>query len=577
MKKTLTYTVRIVYIVLALLTLIGIVKALFVSIDVDESYAVAQAYRLVTGDKLMYDMWEPHQFSAFLPAIFLYPFVKIFNGTDYCVIYLRMAGILIHLALGVFLFFVSKKETDAKVAALAFLVHMNFLPKWVAMPEFEVMHYWSMLAVFLLLLTADKGKKIVLYLLAGVFFGVSVLCYPSMIPIFFIFVIAMAVRKKKEGILPFFAGTILVGLITMLVIIINVSPKELPFFISYILMDSSHTSGGMAYKLATYPMQLKEQGIEIAIGLGVGVVLALIYRIIQRIVWKRKIEVFSFIINILIFATVWLSLKTLFGYAFGDENQFYLQSRYIVYAVLFILICIKDYRRFSAELWYAIIPSVFMLPMVFVITNMDSNSLYSKLFIAVMAGIIIIGKKYLVKEEKEEKGASDRILCVVCIAFCLLCLLSCRLFLLRVNGCLPVTVRAKLEKVENGPAKGIYILKDQANAWNSSYEDFKDAIDSGKNVLYIGQEQLFYVTFVDRVATPSVQGTTAFNEMFGKYYEVFPEKYPEIVVRDASFDVNPAYYYSEENEYIFKWLEDNNETSVLLNNGYYEIVSVNKK
>ncbi|MBO4703022.1 MAG: hypothetical protein J5625_10235 [Lachnospiraceae bacterium] len=577
MKKTLTYTVRIAYIVLALLTLIGIVKALFVSIDVDESYAVAQAYRLVTGDKLMYDMWEPHQFSAFLPAIFLYPFVKIFNGTDYCVIYLRMAGILIHLALGVFLFFVSQKETDAKVAALAFLVHMNFLPKWVAMPEFEVMHYWSMLAVFLLLLTADKGKKIVLYLLAGVFFGVSVLCYPSMIPIFFIFVIAMAVRKKKEGILPFFAGTILVGLITMLVIIINVSPKELPFFISYILMDSSHTSGGMAYKLATYPMQLKEQGIEIAIGLGVGVVLALIYRIIQRIVWKRKIEAFSFIINILIFATVWLSLKTLFGYAFGDENQFYLQSRYIVYAVLFILICIKDYRRFSAELWYAIIPSIFTLPMVFVITNMDSNSLYSKLFIAVMAGIIIIGKKYLVKEEKEEKGASDRILCVVCIAFCLLCLLSCRLFLLRVNGCLPVTVRAKLEKVENGPAKGIYILKDQANAWNSSYEDFKEAIDSGKNVLYIGQEQLFYVTFVDRVATPSVQGTTAFNEMFGKYYEVFPEKYPEIVVRDASFDVNPAYYYSEENEYIFKWLEDNNETSVLLNNGYYEIVSVNKK
>ena len=75
MKKTLTYTVRIAYIVLALLTLIGIVKALFVSIDVDESYAVAQAYRLVTGDKLMYDMWEPHQFSAFLPAIFLYRFL----------------------------------------------------------------------------------------------------------------------------------------------------------------------------------------------------------------------------------------------------------------------------------------------------------------------------------------------------------------------------------------------------------------------------------------------------------------------------------------------------------------------
>jgi len=577
MKKTLTYTIRIAYIVLGLLTLIGIAKALFVSIDVDESYAVAQAYRLVTGDKLMYDMWEPHQFSAFLPALFLYPFVKITGGTDYCVIFLRLAGLLIHTALGAFLFFVSKKETDSRVAAFAFLVHMNFLPKWVAMPEFEVMHYQSMLAVFLLLLAADKGKKIVFYLLAGVFFGVSVLCYPSMIPIFFVFVIAMAVRKKKEGILPFFAGTIAVGLITVAVILINVSPKELPFFISYILMDSSHTSSGLTYKLATYPAQLKEQGIEILLGLAIGTVLTLIYRIVQRIVAKRKIDVFSFIINILTFATVWLSFKTLFGYVFGNENQFYLQSRYIVFALLFMIICIKEYKRFSAELWYAIVPSLLTLPMVFAITNMDSNSLYSKLFIAVLAGIFIIGKKYFVKEAKESLGKSDVILFACSMILCLLCLFGCRLFLLRVNGCMPVTIAAKLEKVEHGPAKGIYVLKDQADAWNGSYEEFKEVIDSGKNVLYIGQEQLFYVTFVDRVTTPSVQGTTAFNEMYGKYYEVFPEKYPEIVVRDASFDVNPAYFYSEENDYIFKWLKDNNETTVLLNNGYYEIVSVNKK
>ena len=577
MKKTLTYTIRIAYIILGLLTLIGIAKALFVSIDVDESYAVAQAYRLVTGDKLMYDMWEPHQFSAFLPALFLYPFVKITGSTDGCVIFLRLAGLLIHLSLGAFLFFVTKKETDSRVALFAFLLHMNFLPKWVAMPEFEVMHYWSMLTVFLLLLAADKGRKTILYLIAGVFFGASVLCYPSMIPIFFVFVIAMAVRKKKEGILPFFAGTIIVGLITVTVILINVSPKELPFFISYILMDSSHTSSGLSYKIATYPAQLKEQGAEILISLLAGTVLTIIYRVVQRIAAKRKIEIFSFIINILTFACVWLSVKTLLGYVFGNENQFYLQSRYIVFAVIFLIVCIKEYKAFSAELWYAIIPSILTLPAVFAITNMDSNSLYSKLFIAVLAGIIIIGRKYLIKEEKENPGRSDVILFACSMLLVLFCLFGCRLFLLRVNGCMPVTIAAKLEKVEYGPAKGIYILKDQADAWNSSYEEFKEVIDSGKNVLFIGQEQLFYVTFVERVATPSVQGTTAFNEMYGKYYEVFPEKYPEIVVRDASFDVNPAYYYSDENEYIFKWLKDNNETAELLNNGYYEIVSVNKK
>ena len=577
MNKTLNTVIKIAYILLALLTLIGIIKALFVSIDVDESYAVAQAYRLVTGDKLMYDMWEPHQFSAFLPAFFLYPFVKIFKSTDCCVIYLRMAGMLIHLALGVFLFFVTKKETDSRVAAFAFLIHLNFLPKWVALPEFEVMHYWSMLSVFLLLILADEKKKIILYFFAGLCFGVSVLCYPTMIPIFFVFVIAMAARKKKEGFLPFFAGTVLIGLITVTVILINVSPGELPFFISYILMDSSHTSAGISYKLATYPAELATQGTEIAIGLIVGTSLTLIYRIVQKIVWKRKIDVFSFMINILVFATIWLSVKTLFGYVFGNENQFYLQSRYVVYALLFMIICIREYRRFSAELWYAVLPALLTLPMVFAITNMDSNSLYSKLFIAVIAGILIIGKKYFIKEEKENLGKSDLILSVCCMLFCLLCLFGCRLFLLRVNGCMPVTVLAKLEKVEYGPAKGIYVLKNQADAWNGSYKAFKEVIDPDKNVLYIGQEQLFYVTFADRVTTPSVQGTTVFNEMYGKYYEVFPDKYPEIVVRDASFDVNPAYYYSDENGYIYKWLSDNSETAVLLNNGYYEIVSVNKK
>ena len=56
------------------LTVFGIVKSLFVSLDVDESYAVALAYRLVTGDKIMYDLWEPHQFSAFLAAFALLPF-----------------------------------------------------------------------------------------------------------------------------------------------------------------------------------------------------------------------------------------------------------------------------------------------------------------------------------------------------------------------------------------------------------------------------------------------------------------------------------------------------------------------
>ena len=79
----------------AVFTIIGLIKGLFVGLDVDESSSVAMAYRLVTGDKLILDMWEPNQFSAFLPAVFLYPFYKLTGSGDYSVLYLRFVGLFL--------------------------------------------------------------------------------------------------------------------------------------------------------------------------------------------------------------------------------------------------------------------------------------------------------------------------------------------------------------------------------------------------------------------------------------------------------------------------------------------------
>lgn len=67
--------------------LLAILKTIFVSIDIDESYAISQAFRLVQGDKLLIDMWEPHQLSAYPTAFLLKLFVTITGSTDYSVIF----------------------------------------------------------------------------------------------------------------------------------------------------------------------------------------------------------------------------------------------------------------------------------------------------------------------------------------------------------------------------------------------------------------------------------------------------------------------------------------------------------
>lgn len=52
-------------------SLAATVKIIFFGFDIDEQYAVSMAYRMVRGDRMFLEMWEPHQTSAFFSAAFL--------------------------------------------------------------------------------------------------------------------------------------------------------------------------------------------------------------------------------------------------------------------------------------------------------------------------------------------------------------------------------------------------------------------------------------------------------------------------------------------------------------------------
>ena len=129
-------------------TAIGFAKSIVISLDIDESYAVAQSYRMAIGDRLFVDMWEPHQLSAFLAALFIKPYLAVAGTTNYLVIYLRVIGSMLHIAVG-YIFFcaIRKVNCERYPATLILLVHLNFLPKWVQMPEFELMHYWALVLI----------------------------------------------------------------------------------------------------------------------------------------------------------------------------------------------------------------------------------------------------------------------------------------------------------------------------------------------------------------------------------------------------------------------------------------------
>ena len=74
--------------ILIVLSIFAAVKMLFFAFGLDEEYQLVMAYRNVKGDRLFFNMWEPHQSSAFLCALLMRPYL-LSVGTTGLVIWLQ--------------------------------------------------------------------------------------------------------------------------------------------------------------------------------------------------------------------------------------------------------------------------------------------------------------------------------------------------------------------------------------------------------------------------------------------------------------------------------------------------------
>ena len=68
---------RVLYLILTALCAVTACKILLVGYDIDEQYAVSMAWRLLKGDRLLTDLWEPHQTSGWLCALLMAPYAAI--------------------------------------------------------------------------------------------------------------------------------------------------------------------------------------------------------------------------------------------------------------------------------------------------------------------------------------------------------------------------------------------------------------------------------------------------------------------------------------------------------------------
>ena len=576
---------NIMTVILIGLTALAFVKAIWISLDIDESYAIASAYRMVRGDRLIRDMWEPHQLSAFLPALFAAPYIRIRGNTEYLVIYLRMVGILIHTGMGVFLYRELRKGTDRRFAFCMLLLHLNYLPKWVQMPEFELMHYWCLLGIFLVLHAYFTGKRprAALLFVGGCLLTGSLFCYPTMILLYPFYLLAICLLERQRSAKRsriwkscglFTLGAFLPGSAFLGYLFSYMSFEEIRRYVSYIFLDTSHNVYTMGEKWAMYAGQIWEQAKQCGFYYLLAALIAVGAYPVCRFLSRKKdpmgqkdpfdaVDGWKIVTTILLLAAALMQCRGLYGFLLEDENQFFFQIRYMAVLIPAVILCIRLRKKDNMRLWLylCILPCLVSLAAVLLMTNMDTNTAYAKVYLGVL-GSLLVFHQYVRENIRDIRWKRIcKALCIGLGGLILAGLLICRLVLIRVSGCLPVTILAPLTRMEIGPEKGVYILQENAGRWNDNYRELESLVKEEDRVLYIGAESLVYVELESVPATPSTQGTTVYNEMFLRYYEEHPERLPDVIVYDKSFGEDPVYalYYSYSLQYpqFLQWLEQN--------------------
>ena len=543
---------------LIVLVFLSFIKSIFVSFDLDEGYALASGYRMAVGDHLFNQMWEPHQLSAYPLAILLRIFLLISGGsTTGAVIYLRIVGCVIHALIGFLLYNTLTAYVSKNNSAVLALLHCLFLPKWLQIAEFELMQYWFLILIFICFTTCYKKNTLrkSMLILAGLFTLLSMTTYPTMCILFVpgIIVISKLSKNKKRDILLYCAGFFGAGILFLVYVFAFISPEEFINNLRYIFMDESHTTetGFSKFILMMYGLGTSCLINLISI-LGSFVVTLIIVCLIGKQEFRRNIK--NIILYSLILSVSALIIYDIISITFYDVNVFVCTHFYLGAIILgiyaFIAYPIKELSIPFISLFLSGILSIIGICFM---TNMSINVILSHAFPCVIAVFVLLANVcnhantvFLRKTSKVITTFS---------AICLLGLfLFSRLIAIRVNGCLPVTIRAGLEKMTQGPLSGIYVVDDDAYIYNGLM-DILDKYDSS-NLLYIGGETWLYTYRPSNVCSASTQGTSSYNDAFIEYYNIHPEKLPNIIVYDSQLGYNPAYNTTTISDSMKKWLEE---------------------
>jgi len=534
---------------------------IFTNVGFDEEYQMCLANRILQGDIPLDHMWEPHQTSVFVCALFMAIYKSIFKTYTGVVIYLQAVGMIMRFLVALALYKTLKKEIDDTISVYAAALFFMISPKDFAIPEYSNLQVWLSTFCFIFLLTYFRNKKIPYLVLAAVMLCLEVITYPSCIivsiPALFLIGIYSEKKKKIRDILIFSAVCFALGGLTLAFLYFRYGFGHLmSFYQNMLSLEPSHDVS-FADKSIYYAKDLAKLLVVIIIA---GII-SLIPTVVICTIRKDKEDEEKK----KIFFGIWLVCSFVVFLIGFLLNILSVRNR-CAYTVLFIyLICVgfllrKDLKKEEKRIFdCAQVLSIAGFAATLMLTNLPFivSGAYLVLAVALTTlPIVCFAKKIRV-------NAVKRFIYISGWAFIGLLFLRCIYIRTPMTGRDQICsiLNTDMSFVHSGPAKWIITDDEGAKRQQVSYEEFKRFVPEGSQIWITDGlvDDLGYLYADYGVATPSSIPDPKYLEGLNEYWRLHPEKYPDVVICGA-YDGELSYDLRA-NEWFMNWLENDYKPS----------------
>ncbi len=507
--------------------------------NLDEAFYLTVPYRLLQGDRILYEEWHYSQLSAVLLIPLLSFYIKIIGGTGGIYLFIRCVYTICKCLISAFMFFKLKKydETAAMAATLLFLA---FSAHGLMVLSYNSLAIGGCVCAILFMLTdIHRRYSLFFYILGGISLSVAVLAIPHTALLFVVYLIAVAVLRtrkqavKNQAIRSMFSWKACKGMCTGIAISVaafafyvfsRTSFSEIMQTLPHILQDPEHPARVWWKLIPGYFARVTTGDDRDYVTLGIYVVLMIEF--LCMLLDKRRKQ-HEELWGILTACTVIILLG-----AYLITNCYISHLMFIPNVLAFFIIVLLR-EEIPLELFFCIwFPGMLFSFLEYVASNTGFSGISAASSVATIGSVMIImiaAKRFFQRKSW----------CAVFLS-ALVVLTICAVLFLRINYIFwEDGIDEQTELLTEGPQAGLLVSEEKSEKYYGILADTAELRQKEKDfrVLYLGDKSLYLAGPQECASySPLSAGISSSREMLYQYWEEHPDKEAQAVYVEYSYD-----------------------------------------